>query len=63
LGWYRENLYYWTKYIPLTQHKDFETKHEKHAEVKMIADIGKLLSKNFGQDNVVTQGWQKKKTN
>jgi hypothetical protein len=59
----RENLYYWTKYIPLTQHKDFETKHEKHAEVKMIADIGKLLSKNFGQDNVVTQGWQKKKAN
>ena len=59
----RENLYYWTKYIPLTQHKDFETKHPKHAEVKMIAGIGKMLSKNFGQDNVVTQGWQKKKAN
>ena len=51
------------RYIPLTQHKDFETKHEKHAEVKMIAGIGKMLAKNFGQDNVVTQGWQKKKAN
>ena len=51
------------KIIGTVTEKIFETKHEKHAEVKMIAGIGKMLAKNFGQDNVVTQGWQKKKAN
>ena len=51
----RENLYYWKKLIPLTQHKDFETKWEKHAEVKMISGIGKMLSKNFGSDKITVQ--------
>jgi len=53
----KENLYYWTKYIPLTQHKDFETKHEKHAEVKMISGLGKMLAKNFGSDQITVQSF------
>ena len=57
----RENLYYWTKYIPLTQHKDFETKHEKHAEVKMISQIGKLLAGKFPEDHIKMQGAAMKK--
>ena len=53
----KENLYYWTKYIPLTQHKDFETKHEKHAEVKMISGLSKMLAKNFGSDQITVQSF------
>ena len=51
----KENLYYWTKYIPLYKHKDFKTKWEKHAEVKMISQIGNMLSKNFGSDKITVQ--------
>ena len=53
----KENLYYWTKFIPLTQHKDFETKHEKHAEVKMISGLSKMLAKNFGSDQITGQSF------
>ena len=59
----KKNLYYWTKYIPLYKHKDFKTKWEKHAEVKMISGIGKMLTKNFGDAVAVqsfTEGLPKK---
>jgi hypothetical protein len=39
----------------------YKDKHEKHAEVKMVAQIGKLLSENFGADHVMVQGADTKK--
>ena len=45
----------------------YKDKHEKHAEVKMISQIGKLLSGKSGkfpEDNIEMQGAaMKKKTN
>ena len=55
---------YWTKFEPVSLNKEYikyKDKHEKHAEVKMIAQIGGLLSKSFGADDVVMQGAAMKK--
>ena len=58
---------YWTKFEPVTLNKEYikyKDKHEKHAEVKMIAQIGGMLTKNFATDDVMIQGGTaKKKTN
>jgi len=60
-------LGYYTKFEPVSLNKEYikyKDKHEKHAEVKMIAQIGGMLSKNFGADDVMIQGGTaKKKTN
>ena len=58
---------YKSKFEPVTLNKEYikyKDKHEKHAEVKMIAQIGKLLSGKFPEDNIEMQGaTMKKKTN
>ena len=58
---------YFTKFEPVIMNKEYikyKDKHEKHAEVKMISQIGELLkSKGFGDDNVVIQGGKAKKAN
>ena len=57
-------LYYFNKFEPVSLNKEYikyKDKHEKHAEVKMIAQIGGMLSKNFGADNVMMQGADVKK--
>ena len=66
-GYDHGHMSYYTKFEPVTQNKEYikyKDKHEKHAEVKMIADIGKLLqSKGFGDDDVLVQGAKVKKAN
>ena len=56
---------YWTKFESVKDNKEFikyKDKHEKHAEVKMISQIGNLLKgAGFGDDNVMTQGGTAKK--
>ena len=58
---------YYTKFEPVSLNKEYikyKDKHEKHAEVKMIAQIGGMLSKNFATDDIMMQGGTvKKKTN
>ena len=58
---------YWTKFEPVSLNKEYikhKDSHEKNAEVKMIAQIGGMLSKSFGADDVLIQGGTvKKKTN
>ena len=58
---------YWTKFEPVIMNKEYikyKDKHEKHAEVKMIGQIGKLLSgAGFADDDVVIQGGNAKKAN
>ncbi len=58
---------YWTKFEPVIMNKEYikyKDKHEKHAEVKMISQIGNLLSKaGYGEDNVEIQGGKAKKAN
>ena len=58
---------YWTKFEPVSLNKEYikyKDKHEKHAEVKMISQIGKLLSGKFPEDNIEMQGaTMKKKAN
>jgi len=61
-------LFYYTKFEPVIKNKEYikyKDKHEKHAEVKMIGQIGKMLSgAGFGDDNVMIQGGTvKKKSN
>ena len=53
-------LGYFTKFEPVIMNKEYikhKDKHEKHAEVKMISSIGKMLSKNFGSDNITVQSF------
>jgi len=63
---YDDIVGYWTKFEPVIMNKEYikyKDKHEKHAEVKMVSQIGKLLSENFGTDQVMTQGGKAKKSN
>ena len=55
---------YWTKFEPVSLNKEYikhKDSHEKNAEVKMIAQIGGMLSKQFGADDVMIQGGNAKK--
>ena len=64
---YDDTLFYYSKFEPVIMNKEYikyKDKHEKHAEVKMISQIGGMLSKNFGADDVMIQGGAlKKKSN
>ncbi len=66
-GYDRGTLFYYTKFEPVITNKEYikyKDKHEKHAEVKMISQIGNLLSKaGFDGDNVMVQGGKAKKSN
>jgi hypothetical protein len=66
-GYDRGHFFYYTKFEPVIMNKEYikyKDKHEKHAEVKMISQIGNLLSKaGFGEDNVEIQGGKAKKAN
>ena len=58
---------YWTKFESVKDNKEYikyKDKHEKHAEVKMISQIGKALA-GAGWENgeVIMQGENAKKTN
>ena len=57
---------YWTKFESVKDNKEYikyKDKHEKHAEVKMVSQIGDLLMKKFSKDDVVMQGGKAKKLN
>ena len=62
---YDGGLCYYTKFEPVTLNKEYikyKDKHEKHAEVKMIGQIGKMLSgAGFSGDNIQIQGGNAKK--
>ena len=62
---YDGGVHYWTKFEPVALNKEYikyKDKHEKHAEVKMISQIGNLLkSKGFAGDDVMIQGGTAKK--
>ena len=64
---YDSGIGYFTKFEPVTLNKEYikyKDKHEKHAEVKMISQIGKALSGQFPADDIMMQGGTaKKKTN
>ena len=63
---YDGGIWYHSKFEPVIMNKEYikyKDKHEKHAEVKMVSQIGKLLSENFGTDQVITQGGKAKKSN
>jgi len=64
---YDGGIWYHSKFEPVSLNKEYikyKDKHEKHAEVKMISQIGKLLSGKFPEDSIMTQGAaMKKKTN
>ena len=64
---YENYVGYHTKFEPVIMNKKYikyKDKHEKHAEVKMISQIGELLkSKGFEGDNITVQGGKAKKSN
>ena len=65
---YDTRISYFTKFEPVTLNEEYikyKDKHEKHAEVKMIGQIGKMLSgAGFEAEDIITQGGAaKKKTN
>ena len=66
-GYDRGTVFYYTKFEPVIMNKEYikyKDKHEKHAEVKMISQIGKMLSgAGFDGDNVMVQGGKAKKSN
>ena len=61
------SISYWTKFEPVVLNKEYikyKDKHEKHAEVKMIGQIGKLLSgAGLKDDDVIIQGGKVNKIN
>ena len=60
-------LFYYTNFESVIMNKEYikyKDKHEKHAEVKMLGQIGKMLSgAGFDGDNVMIQGGKAKKSN
>ena len=64
---YNDTQFYFGKFEPVIMNKEYikyKDKHEKHAEVKMISQIGNLLSKaGFDGDNIEIQGGKAKKSN
>ena len=64
---YDSNISYYTKFEPVIMNKEYikyKDKHEKHAEVKMLGQIGKMLSgAGFDGNNVMVQGGKAKKSN
>ena len=62
---YDGGIWYHSKFEPVSLNKEYikyKDKHEKHAEVKMISQIGNLLkSKGFAGDVVMIQGGTAKK--
>ena len=66
-GYDRGTVFYYTKFEPVSLNKEYikyKDKHEKHAEVKMISQIGKMLSgAGFEAEDIITQGGSAKKTN
>ena len=61
---YDGGIWYHSKFEPVIMNKEYikyKDKHEKHAEVKMVSQIGKLLAENFGADQVMMQGGNAKK--
>ena len=61
---YDGGISYWTKFEPVSLNKEYikyKDKHEKHAEVKMISQIGALLSGKFPADDIQIQGGHAKK--
>ena len=66
-GYDRGTVFYYTMFEPVSLNKEYikyKDKHEKHAEVKMISQIGKMLSgAGFDGDNIMIQGGKAKKSN
>ena len=66
-GYDHGSFCYYTKFEPVVMNKEYikyKDKHEKHAEVKMISQIGELLkSKGFEGDNITVHGGKAKKSN
>ena len=63
---YDGGIWYHSKFEPVSLNKEYikyKDKHEKHAEVKMISQIGKALSGQFPTDNIMMQGATLKKKN
>ena len=64
---YDGGLWYHSKFEPVTLNKEYikyAGKHEKHAEAKMVAQRGQMLSGKFPTDNIIMQGGAlKKKSN
>ena len=61
---YESGISYFTKFEPATLNKEYikhKDKHEKHAEVKMISQIGKALSGAGWGNDVLVQGGSVKK--
>ena len=64
---YDKGIGYFTKFEPVVLNKEYikyKDKHEKHTEVKMVSQIGNLLSKaGFDRDSIEIQGGKTKKSN
>jgi hypothetical protein len=64
---YDSGTSYYTKFESVKDNKEYikyKDKHEKHAEVKMISQIGNMLKgAGFSGDDVVVQGGSAKKSN
>ena len=64
---YDGGIWYYSEFEPVIMNKEYikyKGKHDKHAEVKMISQIGELLkSKGFDGDNITIQGGKAKKSN
>ena len=64
---YDGGIWYYSEFEPVVLNKEYikyKDKAEKHVEVKMISQMGKMLAgAGFDGDNIVIQGGKAKKSN
>ena len=61
---YEKHITYWTKFIKVEDHEDFTApKDLKHGELKMRKEIGKMMAKVYGEDNIISAGKKMNKLN
>ena len=58
-----DSIGYFSKFLPVREHKNFTGEKHNGTEVKMLGDLKKMLEGSFGADGVLFQGQKLKKPN
>lgn len=58
-----EHLSYYSEFVPVKEHRHYTGTINEHNEVKMINGLKDMLTKSFGDDNLVWQGGKVPKKN
>jgi hypothetical protein len=59
------SLPYLTKMVRIEEHKHYKPEEDKDrmTEKEMVSQVGSMLTKQFGSENIMVQGFKKRKMN